>query len=150
MKNSGAKKFSTECRTERRIRTLVVDDSPIAISAVRLLLENRRGLDIVGFAENGEEGVAQAKNLQPDLILIDLQMPRLDGMDAIRLIRGFMDDVRIIVITFIHGEEVRKECNKIGADGFVVKDRLYQDLVAEIQRIFTGHSIGRNRPVQAL
>jgi two-component system NarL family response regulator len=130
------------------IRALVVDDSPIAAGAIRLLLENRLSLEIVGYAENGEEGVAQAEELQPDLILMDLQMPRLDGISAIRLIRGFMEDVRIIVITFIHGDEVRKECIKIGADGFVVKDRLYQDLVAEIQRVFGGYSSGRDRPLQ--
>ena len=131
-------------RSRRSIRTLVVDDSPVAIDSIRLLLKNRRNLEIVGYAEDGEEGVAQARDLQPDLILMDLQMPRLDGMGAIRLIRGFSDEVRIIVITFIHGEEVRKECREIGADGFVVKDRLYQDLIAEIQRVFTGHSIGLN------
>ena len=136
------------CETRTRIRTLVVDDSPIAVGAIRLLLGNRQGLEIVGFAEDGEQGVAQAGHLQPDLILMDLQMPRLDGLSAIRLIRGFMEDVRIIVITFIHGEEVRKECRKMGADGFVVKDRLYQDLVAEIQRIFSGHSFGRIGPVE--
>jgi two-component system NarL family response regulator len=135
-------------RRRRGIRALVVDDSPVAAGAIRLLLENRLSLEIVGYAEDGEEGVAQAEDLQPDLILMDLQMPRLDGMSAIRLIRGFMEDVRIIVITFIHGDEVRKECIEIGADGFVVKDRLYQDLVAEIQRIFAGYSFGRDRPLQ--
>jgi len=135
-------------RSRRNIRTLVVDDSPVALGSIRLLLKNRRSLEIVGYAEDGEEGVAQARDLQPDLILMDLQMPRLDGMGAIRLIRGFSDDVRIIVITFIQGEEVQKECKEIGADGFVVKDRLYQDLIAEIQRVFTGHSSGLNGPVQ--
>jgi DNA-binding NarL/FixJ family response regulator len=135
-------------RSRRNIRTLVVDDSPVALGSIRLLLKNRRSLEIVGYAEDGEDGVAQARDLQPDLILMDLQMPRLDGMGAIRLIRGFSDDVRIIVITFIQGEEVQKECKEIGADGFVEKDRLYQDLIAEIQRVFTGHSSGLNGPVQ--
>ena len=135
-------------RSRKSIRTLVVDDSPVALGSIRSLLKNRRSLEIVGYAEDGEEGVAQARDLQPDLILMDLQMPRLDGMGAIRLIRRFSDEVRIIVITFIHGEEVRKECREIGADGFVVKDRLYQDLIAEIQRVFTGHSIGLNGHVR--
>lgn len=148
LRHSLTKKSSRVHNSNSRIRALVVDDSPIAAGAIRLLLENRLSLEIVGYAENGEEGVAQAEDLQPDLILMDLQMPRLDGMSAIRLIRGFMDDVRIIVITFIHGDEVRKECIKIGADGFVVKDRLYQDLVAEIQRVFAGYSSGRDRPLQ--
>jgi two-component system, NarL family, response regulator len=134
--------------SRKSIRTLVVDDSPVALGSIRCLLKNRRSLEIVGYAEDGEEGVARARDLQPDLILMDLQMPRLDGMGAIRLIRRFSDEVRIIVITFLHGDEVRKECREIGADGFVVKDRLYQDLIAEIQRVFTGHSIGLNGHVR--
>lgn len=148
LRHSATKKSCGVDNTMRGIRALVVDDSPVAAGAIRLLLENRMSLEIVGYAENGEEGVAQAENLRPDLILMDLQMPRLDGMSAIRLIRSFMEDVRIIVITFIHGDEVRNECIKIGADGFVVKDRLCQDLLAEIQRIFAGHSFGRDRPLQ--
>lgn len=149
MRNPDTKKFSRVHPSRGRVRTLVVDDSPIAVGAIRLLLENRRGLEVVGSAEDGEVGVAQARDLQPDLILMDLQMPRLDGLSAIRTIRGFMKDVRIIVITVIHGDEIRKECRKLGADGFVVKDRLYQDLIAEIQHVFTGHSFRRDETVQA-
>lgn len=149
MRYSGAKRISKTSKSRRSIRTLVIDDSPIAAGAIRLLLKNRGSLEIVGVAENGEDGVAQADDLHPDLILMDLQMPKLDGLSAIRLIRGFMEDVRIIVITFIHGEEVRNECRETGADGFVSKDRLYQDLVVEIQRVFTGHSFARDGKVQA-
>ena len=81
---------------------------------------------------------------------MDLQMPRIDGLSAIRLIRGFMVDVRIIVVTFLHGEDIRNECRETGADGFVLKDRLYQDLVAEIQRVFNERWLGRDGTVQAL
>lgn len=125
-----------EYRTPRRIRTLVVDDSPMAIGAVRALLGSWREIELVGFCSDGEEGVSQAENLQPDLILMDLQMPKLDGLSATRLIRGRLPAVRVIVITVNHGQEVRQQCLNSGADGFVVKDRLYQELFAEIQRIF--------------
>lgn len=101
-----------------------------------MLLENRREIEFVGFAEDGEEGVSRAKDLQPDLILMDLQMPKLDGLSAIRLIRTRLSKVRIIVITGIHGAEVFQVCRSGGADGFVSKDRLYQDLLPEIQRVF--------------
>ena len=150
MRYPNTKEFTSVSQSKTQIRTLVIDDSPIAAGAIRLLLKNRRGFEIVGFAENGEEGVTQAEDLQPDLILMDLQMPRLDGLSAIRMIRGFMEDVRIVVVTFIHGEEIRNECREIGADGFVLKDRLYQDLVAEIQRVFNEHLLGRDGAMQAL
>ena len=149
MSNSGTKKCSTVSKTAGRIRTLVVDDSPVTFGSIRLLLQARQSLEIVGFAQDGEEGVVQAGDLQPDLILMDLQMPRLDGLSAIRMIRKFLEGARIIVITFMHGEEVRKECREAGADGFVLKERLYQDLVAEIQRVFSGYSFGRSGPARA-
>lgn len=149
MGNSGIRKVTKVSKSTRRIRTLLIDDSPITLGAIRLLLKNRGTLEIVGIAENGEDGVAQAEGLQPDLILMDLQMPRLDGLSAIRLIRGSMKDVRIIVVTFIHGEEIRNECREIGADGFVLKDRLYHDLVAEIQRVFNEHCFRRDGLVEA-
>jgi DNA-binding NarL/FixJ family response regulator len=136
--------------SSRPIRTLVVDDSPIAAGAIRVLLEGRQDIELVGFAGDGEEGVARARDLEPDLILMDLQMPKLDGLGATRLIRRCRKDVRIIVITFIHGEELQLECKKGGADGFVVKDRLYQDLLGEIRRLFCGRSLVRGVPAFAL
>lgn len=140
MANSGKVGFALRCKSQKPIRTLVVDDSPMAIGAIRVLLEKRNEIQLVGFAGDGEEGVSQAQDLQPDLILMDLQMPKLDGLSATRKIRDGRADVRIIVITLNHGEEVRQACQKGGADGFVVKDRLYQDLLAEIQRIFGWHA----------
>lgn len=144
--NSAARKFDKVIQPQRPIRTLVVDDSPMATGAIRVLLERRNEIELVGFAGDGEEGVARAGSLHPDLILMDLQMPKLDGLSALRLIRKFTADVRIIVVTFIHGEEIQRACKQGGADGFVMKDRLYQDLLAEIQRVFRGRPIGCDVP----
>jgi len=138
--DSGKDNFAPRRKPRKPIRTLVVDDSPRAIGAIRGLLKNRSEIELVGFAGDGEEGVSQAEDLQPDLILMDLQMPKLDGLSAIRLVRSCLLRVRIIVITVNHGEELRQACQKGGADGFVVKDRLYPDLLAEIHRIFGGHA----------
>lgn len=119
----------------KTVRTLVVDDSPMAAGAIRVLLEGRREIEFVGFAADGEEGVSRAADLRPDLILMDLQMPKLDGLSAIEMIRSRLSVVRIIVITGNHGAEVSEICMSGGADGFVMKDRLYQDLLPEIQRV---------------
>ncbi len=129
---------------KKPIRTLVVDDSPIAVGAIRVLLEKSKGIQLVGIAGDGEEGVQQARDLQPDLILMDLQMPKLDGLSATRLIRERMSDVRIIVVTFMHGDEMLQACRQGGADGFVIKDRLCQDLLAEIERVFRDDESGHD------
>lgn len=125
-----------KCTSPRRIRTLVVDDSQMAAGALRVLLKSRREIELVGFARNGEEGVCQAEDFEPDLILMDLQMPKLDGLSATRLIRTCLPGIKVIIITVNHGEEIRQQCLNGGADGFVVKDRLYQDLFLEIRRVF--------------
>lgn len=108
----------------------------MAIGAVRVLLESKQEIELVGFASDGDEGVSQARHLRPDLVIMDLQMPKLDGLTATRLIRDYLPEVRVIIITVNHGEEVRQQCTNSGADGFVVKDRLYQELFVEIRRIF--------------
>lgn len=140
LNSSSTGKSSRVHEASKQVRTLVVDDSPTSVGAIRVLLEKEQNIEFVGFARDGEEGVALAEGLQPDLILMDLQMPKLDGLSATRLIRKSLPDVRIIVVTFIHGEEIHRACMQGGADGFVVKDRLYQDLQNEIRRVLSEHS----------
>lgn len=144
MDGTGVGNFLRRYRSPKPVRTLVVDDSPMAAGAIRVLLESRQEIELLGFAADGEEGVFQAADLQPDLILMDLQMPKLDGLSAMRLIRKRLARVRIIVITVNHGEEVYQVCMGSGADGFVVKDRLYQDLLPEIHRVFGSQCCGRD------
>jgi DNA-binding NarL/FixJ family response regulator len=117
------------------IRTLVVDDSPAARESIRRLLANRREIEIVGFAADGETGVCWAKALCPDLILMDLVMPALNGTEAVPLIRTFLPRVRVIMVTAHEGAEFRRACAASGADGFVAKDRLTQDLYSEMARV---------------
>jgi DNA-binding NarL/FixJ family response regulator len=128
--------LSSQSRHQRRVRALIVDDSPLARDAIRLLLESREEVEVVGFAVDGEEALAQTEALCPDLVLMDIQMPKLDGLKATRLVRSSYPGIRVIIVTVNHGPEVQQNCLINGADGLVVKDRLYQDLFAEIRRIF--------------
>ncbi len=121
---------------QRSIRVLVVDDSPLARDGIRLLLDRRQEIEIAGFAGDGEEALAQAKALSPDLILMDIEMPKLDGLKATRMVRSLFPEIRVIIVTVNHGGEVYQNCITSGADGLVVKDRLYEDLLSEIQRVF--------------
>ena len=128
--------ISLQPRQERPVRALVVDDSPLARDAIRVLLESRPEVEIVGFAADGEEAVAQTETLCPDLVLMDIQMPKLDGLRATRIVRESFPEIRVIIVTVNHGVEVYQSCLSSGADGLVTKDRLYQDLLTEIRRVF--------------
>ncbi len=126
----------SHARRQKPVRALVVDDSPLARNAIRLLLQSRQDVEVVGFASDGEEALAQIEALSPDLILMDIEMPKLDGLSAARIARRSFPGVRIIIITVNQGVEVLQNCMTSGADGLVTKDRLYEDLFAEIQRVF--------------
>lgn len=114
----------------------MADDSSQATNAIQVFLDCRREVEIVGYAVDGEEAVAQAKALRPDLVLMDIQMPKLDGLRATRMVRSLFPGVRVIIVTVNHGVEVYQSCTNSGADSLVVKDRLYEDLLTEIHRFF--------------
>ncbi len=120
---------------QRPVKTLIVDDSSLSQGAIRLLLERQREVEIVGFAADGEEALARTEALRPDLVLMDIQMPKLDGLSATQKIRSLYPETRVIMVTVNHGAEVYQNCIASGAAGLVVKDRLYQDLLAEIRRV---------------
>ncbi|MCL5006496.1 MAG: response regulator transcription factor [Acidobacteria bacterium] len=132
--------LSSNLWQQQPVRVLIVDDSPLARDAIRLLLQSQQEVEVVGFAADGEEAVAQAEALSPDLILMDIQMPKLDGLRATQRIRDLFPVIRVIIVTVNHGAEVYQTCISCGAHGFIVKDRLYQDLFAEIQRVFSSRS----------
>lgn len=117
----------------------MVDDSPLARDGIRLLLGRRQEIEVVGFATNGEEALAQAEALSPDLILMDIEMPKLNGLKATQMVRSRFPEIRVIIVTVNQGGEVYQNCIASGADGLVVKDRLYEDLIAEIRRVFPSH-----------
>jgi len=131
--------LSSKQRQQRSLRVLVVDDSPLARDGIRLLLGRRQEIEVVGFATNGEEALAQAEALSPDLILMDIEMPKLNGLKATQMVRSRFPEIRVIIVTVNQGGEVYQNCIASGADGLVVKDRLYEDLIAEIRRVFPSH-----------
>src|SRR3989442_8739511 len=130
---------STQDRAEekpRRIRTLVADDSPAAQQAISSLLEKDRGIYLVGSASDGREAVKKALELRPDLVLMDLQMSEMNGLEATAELRRTLPEARIIIITVHDTGDLEQACHEAGADGFVPKHRLYRDLPTEIHSLF--------------
>ena len=118
------------------IRAIIVDDSAVARRTISSLLEGDDSVTVIGSAENGREALEQVEALQPDLVLMDVQMPVMDGLDATAELRKSHPDTRVIMVTLYDEPEVRKKCRDNGADGFVAKSRLHRDLPTEIDRIF--------------
>ena len=121
----------------KSIRVLIADDSPTALRSVRDYLEFAGGFEIVGTASDGLHAVHLASVHKPDLVLLDLSMPRVNGLEAAEQIRLSSPDLRVIIFSELHGLSLADECRRHGADSFVSKSLLPEGLLLEIQRLFT-------------
>ena len=121
----------------RRIRVLVADDSPTALRAVSAYLQSEARLEIVGTATDGVRLLREARRLLPELVIVDLSMPRISGLEAIAQLRKSFPELRIIVATELGGFSLRDRCLRCGADGFVYKSELVENLMDEVRRLFS-------------
>jgi two-component system, NarL family, response regulator LiaR len=120
------------------IRVLLTDDHAIVRKGVRALLATERDIQVVGEAGNGGEAVAQAEALCPDVILMDLMMPQLDGIEATRQITARFPNVRVIVLTSFAADEKVFPAIKAGALGYLLKDSGPEELVSAIRQVYRG------------
>lgn len=120
------------------IRLLIVDDHPIVRQGLRTYLSSRPGLDVVGEAADGDEAVAEAARLSPDVVLLDLVMPRGGGLEAIRRLRSAAEPPRVIVLTSFAGDDRVIEAVRAGAAGYLLKDVAPADLAAAIRHVHQG------------
>jgi DNA-binding NarL/FixJ family response regulator len=119
-------------------RVLIVEDSLPFLKYLVSIIRLQTGLTIVGQAQDGLIAVHFAKSLQPDLILLDVGLPGLNGIDAARQIRELAPDAKIVFVTQESSPEVVEEAIKTGACGYVLKARAEQDLVAAIENVCRG------------
>jgi DNA-binding NarL/FixJ family response regulator len=125
------------------IRVLLVDDQPLLRTGFRMILETEPDIAVVGESGDGEAAVAAARALQPDVVLMDVRMPRMDGVQATRLITGAARDAapRVLVLTTFDLDEYVVEALRAGASGFLLKDVPAEDLVDAIRVVATGEAV---------
>jgi NarL family two-component system response regulator LiaR len=121
-----------------QIRVLVVDDHVIVRKGIKALLAEIDQIEVIGEAGNGQEAVAQARSLQPDVILMDLVMPEMDGIEAITRIKDSQPQVRILALTSYSTDDKIFPAIKAGAIGYLLKDSDPQDLIRAIQQVYRG------------
>ena len=119
-------------RGARPVRVLIADDEPLFVETMKALLAGDDRVEVVGTAADGEEAVALARSLQPDVTLMDISMPTLDGIEAARKIREHLPESRILVLT---GSSISADIDRsrqAGVAAFLTKDRLGTQLVDAI------------------
>ena len=123
-----------------RIRVLIVDDHAILRQALRHLLETQSELEVVGDASSGREAVAEAEKLMPDVVLMDMIMPGLNGLEATRQIRKRVPKCRVLILTGYMEDEQIISALRAGAAGYVVKRSDTDELLLGIQAVYRGNT----------
>ena len=123
------------------IRVLLVDDDPLVRSALSLMLGGPGDIGVVGEAADGAEGLDRARELRPDVVLMDIRMPVLDGLEATRRLLRDPSPPRVIVLTTFDADENVVRAVAAGADGFLLKDTPPAQIVEAIRRVADGEAM---------
>ena len=123
------------------IRALLVDDQSMVRAGLRMLLAGEPDIDVVAEAGNGREAVAQARRFQPHVVLMDIRMPELDGLEATRRILAADQTARVLILTTFNLDEYVYEALSAGASGFVLKDDPPEQLIAAVRTIAAGDAL---------
>lgn len=120
---------------KKPMRTILVDDYPPLLAALATMLRSYDGVEIVGRANNGREGLKLAEEQLPDLVLVDFSMPEMDGVAVTRRLKAWPRPPKVVVMSFHAEPEYRDMAINAGADAYLVKSDLYHDLVPLLDRI---------------
>ena len=120
----------------RKIQILLVDDSPGFLAFLRRFLEAHPKVAVVGTAASGREAIEQVPRLRPDLVLLDLLMPQMDGLEALRRIRALPAAPHVVILTFENDPDLRSAAELQGAVGFITKTDMGQRLWPLIDTLF--------------
>ena len=122
----------------KQIRILTVDDHPIVRQGIAALIEDESDITLVAEAANGREAINQFRTHRPDVTLMDLQIPEMNGLDAIMAIRGEFPEARIIVLTTYTGDVQARRALQAGARAYLLKNSLYKELLDTIRAVHAG------------
>ncbi len=128
----------TAARADVPIRVVCVDDHRIVRDGLALIVDQQLDMEMVGSAASGEEALAMYRERRPDVILMDLQLRSMSGLEAIRAIRRLDPDARIVVLTMSRGDEDIHRALQAGAMAYLVKDTAFDDLLRVIRDVYAG------------
>ena len=124
-------------KRKKKIRLLLADDHPVVRKGIRSCLDHL-DLEIVGEAVDGQEAIAKVKELLPDIVLMDIDMPKVNGLEATRLLRKENPDVRVLILSVHSNKQYVLQIIQSGAQGYVLKDAAPAELVRAIEAVYSG------------
>ena len=117
------------------LRILVADDHALMRRGIKTLLESHAGWEICGEAHTGRDAVAKAETLKPDIVILDISMPDLNGLDAAKRIRKILPDSEVLILSIHYSEQLIRETVKAGVRGYIVKSDSDRDLVIAVENL---------------
>ena len=123
-----------------KIKVMLVEDHTIVRKGLRALLDGEMGIEVVGEAQDGREAIRKAEELQPDVVVMDIAMPGLNGLEATRRIKKSFPEMKIIILTMHVNEEYILQTLRFGVSGYLVKKAAPSDLISAIQATYRGES----------
>lgn len=132
------------------IRVLLVDDQPLIRMGFRLILDDTDDITAVGEAANGTAAIRQTRVLRPDVVLLDIRMPGVDGLEATRRILADDPDVKILIMTTFDLDEYAYQALRAGASGFLLKDAPVAEMLAGVRAVAAGHAVTAPRITRLL
>jgi len=132
------------------IRVVCVDDHPLVRKGIASILNNEPDIALVAEAENGLEAIQRYRDLQPDVLLLDLRMPVLDGISAVKQIREEFPDARIIALTSFDGDQEIYRALEAGIRGYLLKESVHSEILDAIRKVHAGGTLVSEEAMQRL
>ncbi|MBF8983536.1 response regulator transcription factor [Lutibacter sp. B2] len=123
-----------------KIKVLIADDHALMCQGLKQIIELESDIDVIGSAVDGEDTIRKVEELKPDVVLLDINMPNMNGIQALRRLRDIGSDVKIIMLTFHEEPEYLFQTLNIGANGYVLKDAESDSLIKAIRDVYRGQS----------
>jgi two-component system, NarL family, response regulator NreC len=136
-------------QNELKIKVLLVDDHPFVRDGVRACLMQHKQFEVVGDASDGEEAITKARQCSPDIVVMDLNMPRMNGVQATRCLRGVCPCARVLILTVAAKKEFVREVVECGARGYLSKSTSAAEFISAIERIHRGETFFTPEVAQA-
>lgn len=122
------------------IKVLVVDDHSLVRQGLKQIIELESGINVVGLAGDGKEAILKVQDLKPDIILLDINMPKLNGIQTLRRLKDMDKNTKVIMLTFHEEREYLLETINLGANGYILKDAESENLIKAIRNVYKGSS----------
>lgn len=123
-----------------QIKILIVDDHSLVRQGLKQILELEKDMEIIGQAGDGEEAITKVQQLKPDIVLLDINMPKLNGIQTLRRLKDIDKTIKVIMLTFHEDQEYLFETINLGANGYILKDAESESLVKAIRDVYKGSS----------